>query len=218
VEVETAGRAAYCIDRYEVTNAAYEAFLAANVSITAQPAFCSANTSFAPTQRWPPLPALANQPVAFVDWCDAAAYCAWAGKRLCGKVGGGPNPQNAGANAAASEWYNACSLQGTRTYPYGNAWAAVCNDDWAPGANVVNVGSMTGCEGGFPTLYDFCGNVGEWENSCTAETGATDRCLVRGASFLTGPTSLLRCSSTNESVARSTTRDDIGIRCCADRP
>jgi hypothetical protein len=30
-----------------------------------------------------------NFPITNVDWCDAYAYCAGIGKRLCGKIGGG---------------------------------------------------------------------------------------------------------------------------------
>jgi hypothetical protein len=52
-----------------------------------------------------------------VDWCDAHAYCKPVGKRLCGKIGGGPNLYADYASASSSEWYRACSSGGSFTYP-----------------------------------------------------------------------------------------------------
>jgi len=76
----------FCIDSTEVTVAHYAAFVDAYPSLDAQPPACSFNTSLAPV--WPedagvPAP---DMPVRYIDWCDAYAYCLWAG--ACRSRGG----------------------------------------------------------------------------------------------------------------------------------
>lgn len=78
VPVGSAG--AYCMDATEVTNADYAAFLAANPPTSGQVAWCAWNTSYLPPFGWPAT-GKENHPVVRVDWCDARAYCKWAGKR-----------------------------------------------------------------------------------------------------------------------------------------
>ena len=53
-------------------------------------------------------------PVVGVNWCQAYGFCKSAGKRLCGRIGGGANAFTDYASAAASQWYNACSKVGTQ--------------------------------------------------------------------------------------------------------
>src|SRR5690348_8422215 len=124
----------YCIDSTEVTNADYKAFLDSSPSTAGQPpGICDFNTTFVPetldgSAEWPPSAAADAFPVVYIDWCDAYAYCAWAGKRLCGEIGGGPNPINEYALPSRSQWYHACSENGARVYPYGNDYdASICN-------------------------------------------------------------------------------------------
>src|SRR5262249_55710173 len=103
------------------------------------------------------------RPVACVRWCGAARGCAWGRKRLCGKVGGGgydvtdgPGPH---ADPAISEWFGACTGPSVTAYPYGSTYeAGRCNDKMS---GPKSVGSAERCEGGFPTLFDMSGNVGE---------------------------------------------------------
>ncbi len=210
------GGAWYCIDRTEVTNAQYAAFLSgAAVDASAQPSECSWNASFDPSQGWPAT-GKDDHPVVYVDWCDAHAYCAWSGKRLCGKIGGGSNPTSAGASAAASQWYNACSNHGLLTYPYGDSWTGLCNDWWHGVLATTAVASLASCAGGVPELYDMCGNVWEWEDSCSAASGAADVCLARGAGFDIKPTNTLKCAYAGTTPARSSQLANVGFRCCMD--
>jgi formylglycine-generating enzyme required for sulfatase activity len=139
VSLATGG--AYCIDASEVTKGQYFQFITANVSVATQTntACKAANTTFIPRGAWPPASApdppgivfSMGLPVHYVDWCDAAAYCTWAKKQLCGLVGGGTLPTAQSGDQEKSAWYNACSAQGQKAYPY----AAVtfdntkCNSD-----------------------------------------------------------------------------------------
>jgi formylglycine-generating enzyme required for sulfatase activity len=132
---------AYCIDQAEISKGQYNKFITANVPISSQIALCQANTTFIPRGAWPPstnedpLPAATglafsfSLPVHYVDWCDAYAYCKWSGKQLCGQINGqglDPTQRN---DAGASAWYNACSAQGVKGWPYGVTFDdTFCND------------------------------------------------------------------------------------------
>jgi hypothetical protein len=78
----------YCMDTRTVSAGEYAAFLAAKVDPSAQPSRCLWNDSFEPGCAFDPIQA-PNADVTCVDLCDAEAYCLWAGKRLCGRIGGG---------------------------------------------------------------------------------------------------------------------------------
>jgi formylglycine-generating enzyme required for sulfatase activity len=205
----------YCVDSTEVTNAQYAQFLVANDPV--QIAQCAWNTSFTPSDGWPAT-GRANHPVVFVDWCDAFAYCQWAGKRLCGKIGGGPNAPADHANAGKSQWFNACSAGATKTYPYGSSYDGTkCNGSENPQTSgAVTVASLASCQGGVPGLFDLSGNVWEWEDSCTGNIGVNDICRVRGGSYESLQQSL-RCDTDQNFYRNAYGVVDgfIGFRCCA---
>lgn len=216
---------AYCIDRREVTNGDYAAFLAvATPQDPPQPAACSPwKTSYEPSGGLPD--GKNGFPVVNVDWCDAAMYCAWAGKRLCGTIGGGP----AMADKHYSQWYMACTgADDANVYPYGGAVqpsACVCANPTPPSGPSAT-GSAAACEGGVTGLLDMSGNVWEWEDACGSEGGGSgpqaDHCARRGGSYQTSATGdgheCLRCDvCVAPSIAtRATRANDIGFRCCVD--
>lgn len=60
-----------------------------------------------------------------VDFCDAIAFCKWAGKRLCGSLDAPKNTlleSDELVEVAASirfEWADACTQGGKTKWPYG---------------------------------------------------------------------------------------------------
>lgn len=199
---------AFCIDRTEVTNAAYDLFLKATDGGVVDGSFsdggelqCAAY-AFSFQRKTGATPG-ADNPADAVTWCDAFAFCRWAGKRLCGRLA----PDR---DATTGEWYMACSAGGARVYPYGNvADTTACTV--SPSAGTKPVGSSPGCEGGVPTLVDMSGNAGEWIDSCEGIY-----CAFAGGYFASTVDNARCASNAENNVAGSPPGTGIGFRCCAD--
>jgi len=200
----------FCIDATEVTERDYTAFLTAKKGDTSgQSAACMTNTSFDPDPAF--FPKNPTYPVRGVNWCDAYAFCAWAGKRLCGKIGGGPTPLLSADDPEVDQWYRACSAAGTRTYPYGDTFEATWCRGKSGGDGAALVKSMTKCEGGYPGIFDMGGNVWEWVDAC--EGG---ECALRGGSWANDGVEL-GCSYgiVHYKDDRLIAMPDRGFRCCS---
>jgi formylglycine-generating enzyme required for sulfatase activity len=94
---------AFYIDRFEVTNVRYQAFLKATSHRTPEHC-CDFSYNVWKGAEFPAT--LADHPVVNVDWFDSEAYCRWAGKRL----------------PTEAEWEKAARGAEARLYPWGAAW------------------------------------------------------------------------------------------------
>ncbi|MBI4700595.1 MAG: SUMF1/EgtB/PvdO family nonheme iron enzyme [Deltaproteobacteria bacterium] len=213
VKVATVAGKALCIERTEVTRGLYEQWLGTSPPTGGQPAECGWNVDFTPASDWPPQGIGPDRPVAFVDWCDALAYCAAHGKRLCGAVGGGASPFGGYADAELSEWFDACTDRGHNLFPYGGSYdPKACNGKEQGLGGTGNVGELAGCRGRYEVL-DLSGNLWEWEDSCTDKLDAKDSCRIRGGGFNNSADNL-DCGA-DATAKRDEPRVNVGIRCCA---
>lgn len=214
------------MDAHEVSRAAYSAFLATPNKPAAVLA-CSAN-SLEPDAACLAMatavcqgPNCDNHPQVCVDWCDADAFCRAEGKHLCGKIGGGLLPFDQFSDAGKSEWMNRCSAGGELAFPYGVALNnASCKGKIFQPNQTVEVGTLIACQSsapGYGGIFDLSGNVEEWENSCErdaslAGAGPTDKCRIRGGSFLSEGAALSCAADTF--LLRSMVSPTVGFRCC----
>lgn len=205
----------FFIDVTEVTRAQYASWLATQPSTLGLPGPCAWKTNHEPGCPGP-LGATKDRPVECVDWCDAYAYCRWAGKRLCGKIGGGSNAYPDYKDPGRSQWYAACSAGGTNKYPYGDTYEeTTCNGSGSGVGHTVDVGSLPGCQSsvpGYEGVFDLSGNLWEWEDSCFLKNGNDDNCRIRGGSFTL---TQLACDFSNYQQ-RDLNYANITIRCCWD--
>lgn len=223
VRVVTAAGQEFFIDKYEVTVRQYMAWVQQGTPTPAeQDPDCQWNTEFVEKvasngcEPGTPDPSDYDNPMRCVDFCDATAYCEAHGKHLCGRIGGGALAQSEFAKASVDEWYDACSAGGTRTYPYGNTFDPTKCNGHDSGNSVLPVvpGKMTGCEGGYPGIFDMSGNVDEWVNACTPTGGSpqNDVCVRAGGAFYQYQQDL-QCSS-EVPANRNDLSNTTGIRCC----
>ncbi len=172
---------AYYIDLCEVTNEQYTAFLAW-IKRTSDHSRCDPNEG-RNKDHTPQLWGRADmkefnepkRPVVGVDYYDAFAYAAWAGKRL----------------PTEEEWEKAARGPDGRRFPWGNEWRddeKRCNwydfkgekdgfDDLTAPVGSFEAGkSPYGC-------HDMAGNVWEWTSSYRDLPRTTNR-IIRGSCYL----------------------------------
>lgn len=219
---------AFWIDRTEVTNAAYAAFLASPAAREhthchpEEPTFKD-HTPAAPTAEelaWGAVadpfgaPGRADHPVVGVDWFDAFAFAAWAGRRL----------------PSEDEWEKAARGSDGRTWPWGEArpTAAAPRATWRASAEG---GGMTTAVGSHPDgaapcgALDLAGNVWEWTASpFLAYEGAPEgtpsdpeQYVIRGGGWSSASSFLLR-GALREPRARTFRSAALGFRTAADAP
>ena len=220
----------FCIDTTEVTVKQYTAFTTAKGNdVSGQPAKCAWNTSYAAA-----LGGADELPIAGVNWCDAQAYCKWAGKRLCGKHANnsfvGPVGVADLGEFTTHEWLLACSDLGQLRYPYGGIQQpTTCNTGENEAGRTLAVRSKPECQGGFNGVFDMVGNVWEWidgpclppdagppGDAAPVEAGPQkDECFVKGGAFLNVGVNL-DCRVDGRGASRDRRGQEIGIRCCSD--
>jgi len=188
IDPEVAGEEPFCIDSTEVTNAQYALFLEEGGPPATHEA-CDEDMVRTP-DGWPPEASEDRFPVTGVDFCDAAAYCEWAGKRLCGRLDGMTGRLDASdeRDPEISEWANAC--RGT------NEEACEATEGVGPVASNPCCASRG--------VYDLAGNAAEWVDNCSESFFA--RCLVHEGTDCT--------DIDTTRVLQSNGR--LGFRCCAD--
>lgn len=210
VELKSPNGTRYCMDATEVTFAQYDEFLAAGVDPAKEPEPC-VDWPFAYDDPTFPdclsgLNKLPDAPARCVDWCAARAYCRWAGKRLCGRIGGGSiNGKNADAtDPNVSQWFSACSAGGTRDFAYGSTEKTECT---ASMSTIGTVKTPAGCQSTGPEVFGLSSNAAEWEDAC--EPG---QCLLIARPANSSSPS---CKDTETHNNKS---QFVGFRCCHDGP
>jgi formylglycine-generating enzyme required for sulfatase activity len=187
--------AAFELDEFEVTVSQYAACVAAGgCTATGTFSYCNAGIS-----------GRDNHPINCVDWEQATAYCAWAGKRL----------------PTEEEWEYAARGTDGREYPWGNAAPGnqLC---WSGGGTTqlrtCAVGSYPSGKSPFGG-QDMSGNVWEWVSGLYASdyssqpTGSAR--VYRGGGWSSNAASLVRSANRGNSYSFATSwlYSHRGFRC-----
>ncbi len=191
---------AFDLDAHEVTNAMYLKFCQSTGH--ALPEFWG-------MEAFHSGPGFPNHPVTGVSWGDAAAYAAWAGKRL----------------PTEAEWeYAARGGLAGMEYPSGNAMSDAAANFGASGKRKGTLPVSTYPPNGFG-LYDMSGNVCEWvadfyggyradpgENPAGPEEGRFK--VIRGGGWHSGPSCV--CVYYRNALPANWVDFNVGFRCASD--
>jgi formylglycine-generating enzyme required for sulfatase activity len=151
----------FALDRREVTNRQYAAFVDAQPA-TARRELLPRGWTLAGDGQARYLEGRGDHPVVYVDWDQAAAYATWAGKRL----------------PTEDEWEAAAAGPEGLAFPWGNSFVfgvsngAALSDDTMPVESFPQHPSPSGA-------FDMAGNVWEWTS--TLEDGSQLRKPPEGA-------------------------------------
>lgn len=214
---------AYYMDKYEVTNAQYQACVNDDACTLPEPTSSYTRSSYYGDSEFD------NYPVIYVDWDMAKTYCEWRGAQL----------------PTEAQWEKAARGTDGRTYSWGNQFEGDytnfcdknCPFDWAD--KNINDGYEDTAPVGYYLddispygIYDMTGNVSEWvadwydiiyyRNSPESNPLGPDSSrgygrVIRGGSWRTPTQSqdlgdLLRVSRRN-TVPPDFLDSDIGFRC-----
>jgi len=189
---------AFWIDRCEVTNAQFAAFVS--------------DSGYHVRGGWTvPAPDHMRRPATHVTLDDARAYAAWAGKRL----------------PTEAEWEKAARGTDGRIYPYGNELDALCQNIRAYGLNdTMDVGSLPNGASPYGAL-DMLGNVWEWcDSAYNAYPGnaSPDPNMGKGFSVIRGGSYLSPALKDDVAVPMrafllsNLSQEDVGFRCVVNAP
>lgn len=110
-----------------------------------------------------------DAPVGCLDRCQAAAYCAWAGKELCGGFDSDEALSSEDiADPAKSIWANACTNGGTTQVSHESAKSDACGPPRKLNeAQKESVTAYPDCHGqaDYAEVYNLSGGVAEWVNA-----------------------------------------------------
>ncbi|MGB8644929.1 MAG: formylglycine-generating enzyme family protein [Anaerolineae bacterium] len=213
----------YAIERLEVTNAQYQACVAARACPPP-----TRNSSYTRPSYFGN-PAFANYPVVNVTWDGANAYCKWIGRRLPNEAEweraarGVDNWRYTFTNVLGMpfEWnaiYHGSPLSFCEaSCPLQNYWGSV-NDGFA---DTAPVGALWQDSSKGFGVQDMAGNVSEWTsnwydpnaytdgNDAGGPAGSTGAKVYRGGSWADEP----RRNADRNSLAPNLSSDRLGFRC-----
>jgi formylglycine-generating enzyme required for sulfatase activity len=211
----------YQIGKYEVTNAQYGAFLNAAAKTDSYGLYNSGMSDFGITRggssgsyTYSVTTALANRPVVYVSWFDAARFSNWmmngqgngsteTGSYTLNGATSGIITKNVGATIyipTEDEWYKAAYFNGANStyslYPNGQNSITTADANYNSAAS-TDVGSFSGDPSSYGT-FDQGGNVWEWNDVVSGSSrfirgggwpnyGGNDGDLASSSRFSYGP-------------------------------
>ncbi len=228
----------FCIDKTEVTRTQYDEFVRDGAPAEASPPpSCEDTKPKKPGAECMADPWVCNgskcgeHPQVCISLCDASAYCAWAGKSLCGAVGSGKLVQDTGDITTPTRWELVCGHgldnrgRPARDYPYSADYdAARCNVETG---TTTPVGSQPRCGVvEYPEVVDMSGSVTEYNGRVTL-TQTTPFYTATGGYFVNEfgsvreTSELVRCGTVQSGEVypngiEPSGSPTVGFRCCAD--